>query len=310
MKYEKDLVSVVIPTYKRSDMLCRAIESILNQTYKHIECIVVNDNNPGDDYSQILYKKLDVYKSDKRFKFIEQKTHRNGAVARNVGIYASKGEYIAFLDDDDYWESNKAEAQIAILEKLPDEWGAVSCLMKLYRDGKVFSAPCPYKDGMIHFEVLSRLISMGTGSLIIRRQALDDTGYFDENLLRYQDPQLFSYLAEKYKIKLLKRYLHNRDIDDSQNRPSIQKISVLHEAFFESVAPQFARMSKRKVEQVKAIYELDKFSVYWHCGERIKALRFLAGAFKYPKVALLSTERIVNRFRSRYFIESRMEKYK
>ena len=138
MSYLKGLVSVVIPTYKRSEMLQRAIESVLGQTYENIECIVVNDNNPGDDFSQILYGTIDKFKDDKRFHFLEQKIHKNGAAARNVGIRYAHGEYIAFLDDDDFWDIEKIEEQVAVLNNLPSDYGAVSCLMRLYRKGKIY----------------------------------------------------------------------------------------------------------------------------------------------------------------------------
>ena len=309
MKYIDGLLSVIIPTYRRSEMLYRAIESVLDQTYRNIECIVVNDNNPGDDYSQVLYEQLAKYKSNDHFKFIEQEAHKNGAAARNEGIKAAKGEYIAFLDDDDFWDKTKAEVQISILKTLPEDWGAVSCLMKLYKDGKVIAAPRPYKDGAIHFEVLTRCVSLGTGSLIIRRRALDKTGYFDENLKRYQDPQLFSCLTEQYKVKLVKRYLHNRDVDDTQNRPSLENINAYHDAFFISVAPQFEKMQKNRKKQVEAIYNLDKASVYWRNGKKLQAIRFLFEIFRYPISARCASKRIFNKIMERRFISNRLKRY-
>lgn len=309
MNYTNGLLSVIIPTYRRSDMLYRAIESVLNQTYNNIECIVVNDNDPGDEYSKTLYQNLDKYKEDCRLIFLEQEHHINGAAARNVGIRAAKGEYIAFLDDDDFWDSIKAEVQISVLKRLSDEWGAVSCLMRFYKNGKVVSATRPYKDGYIHFDVLTRCISMGTGSLIIRRYALDETGYFDVNLRRYQDPQLFSCLTEKYKVKLVKRYLHNRDVDDAQNRPSLENINAFHDAFFRSVAPQFERMQKNRKKQVEAIYGLDKASVYWRNGERLQALKFLFEIVRYPISARCASKRIFKKVMERKFIHNRLNKY-
>lgn len=310
MSYIEGLLSVVIPTYRRSDMLYRAVDSVLQQTYRDVECIVVNDNNPGDEYSQVLYRQLEKYKENVHFHFIEQEKHINGAAARNVGIRAARGEYIAFLDDDDFWDNSKAEVQIGVLKTLPEDWGAVSCLMKLYKNGKVISALRPYKDGSIHFEVLTRCISMGTGSLIIRRRALDETGYFDESLRRYQDPQLFSFLTEKYKVKLIKRYLHNRDIDDAQNRPSIGNINEYHDAFFVSVAPQLDRLPKNKAKQVEAIYNLDKASVYWRNGKRKQTIIFLFGILRHPQAALYAIRRVYNKILERQFIAYRLRKHK
>lgn len=309
MSYVKGMVSVVIPTYKRSEMLQRAIESVLEQTYDDIECIVVNDNNPMDEFSQVLYEKIGKYKSDKRFHFIEQEVHKNGAAARNVGIQYAHGEYIAFLDDDDFWDIEKIEEQVAVLNDLPSDYGAVSCLMRLYRRGKIYSANYPYKDGYIHYEILARIISMGTGSLLIRREALDNAGYFDENLRRFQDPQLFSCLTEKYKVKLIKKYLHNRDVDDAQNRPTIDTINKYQEDFFKSVAPQLERMPRNKVMVLKTLYCFDKAPIYWRSGEKKQAIMFVLGLLKSPQSAILAFKRIWRKFRNSKAIETRLEKY-
>lgn len=309
MEYVKGLVSIVIPTFRRSDMLSRAIESVLNQTYRCVECIVVNDNNPGDEFSRVLYSMLDKYSGDERFRFVEQEVHKNGAAARNAGIKVAKGEYIAFLDDDDFWDANKVEVQVSVLNKLSEDWGAVSCLMRFYRKGELYSANVPYKDGAIHFEVLTRSISMGTGSLIIRRKALDKTGYFDENLRRYQDPQLFSCLTEQYKVKLIKRYLHNRDVDDAQNRPTIKTINEFQDAFFLSVTPQFNRMSKRRTNIVKTIYIFEKAPIYWRSGDKLNALKCAIGVCKYPETLFIAIKRTLDRYKSRIFIDCRIKKY-
>lgn len=292
MTYIKALLSVVIPTYKRSDMLCRAIDSVLNQTYIKVECIVVNDNTPGDEYSQILYSMLEKYKDDERFCFVEQEVHKNGAAARNAGIKVANGEYIAFLDDDDYWDKEKAEVQIKELEVLPEDWGAASCLMMLHNKGKVVMANLPYRDGYIYFDVLTRRTSMGTGSLIIRRTALDDTGYFDENLRRFQDPQLFSCLTEKYKIKLVKRYLHHRDIDDAQNRPTIATIKALQEDFYNSISDQLGRLPEKKVKVLKTIYDFDMVPLYWRGGEMYESIKRIFAVLKYPNSLKLAFERV------------------
>lgn len=98
-----DLVSVVIPTYNRSKELKRALESVLSQTYKNFEVIVV-DNNSTDSTDAML-KDL----NDQRIRLL--KINNNGVIAasRNLGINASSGKWIAFLDSDDWWYSNKLE---------------------------------------------------------------------------------------------------------------------------------------------------------------------------------------------------------
>ena len=95
-KYIDGLVSVVMPTYKRSEKLFRAIDSVLNQSYRNLELLLVNDNDPNDDNTKLLKKRVEKYKNDPIFHLILQERHINGAVARNVGINNAKGEYIAF----------------------------------------------------------------------------------------------------------------------------------------------------------------------------------------------------------------------
>ena len=86
MDYIEDLISVVMPTYKRSEKLSRAIESVLEQSYRNIELLLVNDNEPDDEYTKELKRQLIKYEKDPRFHLVIQEKHINGAAARNVGI--------------------------------------------------------------------------------------------------------------------------------------------------------------------------------------------------------------------------------
>ena len=115
-KYVKDLISVVIPTYRRPEKLKRAIMSALGQTYNFVEVLVVNDNENDDEFTAEV-KEIIAGIEDDRLKLIFQERHINGAAARNAGIRAAIGEYIAFLDDDDYWDEDKLEVQYNALKK-------------------------------------------------------------------------------------------------------------------------------------------------------------------------------------------------
>lgn len=111
MKNE-NMVSVIIPTYNRAHCITDAVESVLNQTYKNYEIIVVDDGST--DGTQNL---LNLYLS--KIKYIYQK-NSGVSSARNKGIREAKGEYIAFLDSDDYWEPYKLELQVNCIEYLKD----------------------------------------------------------------------------------------------------------------------------------------------------------------------------------------------
>ena len=98
---DQPLVSVIIPTYKRSDFLCTTIDSVLAQTYPNIEIIVVDDNGLGTTFQQATEKRLLPYIRMKQINYICHEVNKNGSAARNTGFRASHCEYINFLDDDD-----------------------------------------------------------------------------------------------------------------------------------------------------------------------------------------------------------------
>ena len=97
------MVTVIITTYKRPDFIERAINSVLNQTYSDIQLIVVDDNDSASDERKLMKKIMDKYSDDSRVTYIKHLKNMNGAVARNTGIKAARGEYITFLDDDDFF---------------------------------------------------------------------------------------------------------------------------------------------------------------------------------------------------------------
>lgn len=113
----EDLVSIIIPTYKRPGMLDRAIKSCLEQTYKNIEILVVDDNNKDSDGRKETALFMKKYENNKQIKYIKRKQNGGGAEARNEGISKAKGTYIAFLDDDDYFFKDKIEKQLAFMQK-------------------------------------------------------------------------------------------------------------------------------------------------------------------------------------------------
>lgn len=106
------LVSVVITTYKRSlEKLQRAVESVVNQSYKNIEIIVVNDYPEDRKKCSDIQQMLKKYNESLIF-YTEPLKNSGACAARNLGISYAKGEYISFLDDDDYWLENKIETQL------------------------------------------------------------------------------------------------------------------------------------------------------------------------------------------------------
>jgi len=233
-KYIKDLVSVIIPTFKRSDMLERAIKSVLQQTYTKIEVLVINDNEPNDEWTIMTRNRITLL-DDPRIRFIIQEKHINGAAARNFGINQAKGEYISFLDDDDYFEEEKISIQLDVLRALSKDFGGVSCLFKKVSNNKHLYSSLPYKDGNIYKEIMNLNTDVTTCSLLLRHECIDAAGYFDETLSRHQDIQFLTQFTYKFKIKLIKKYLVNIDISDTQNRPDFTKLKNAKKCVYESI---------------------------------------------------------------------------
>lgn len=201
MESKVPLVSVVIPTYKRPDKLPRAINSVLNQTIKDIEVIVVDDNNPDTDGRLMTEKIMSEYRSNPRVHYLKHPFNKNGSAARNTGAKASKSRYIAFLDDDDEFLTNKIELQIKCLSNKGEDWAV--CYSKYYTK-KENSRPVASREnseGNLYFEALSQKICLAAGSnLLVKRTAFEEVGGFDESFVRNQDHELLTKLLKRFKI--------------------------------------------------------------------------------------------------------------
>ena len=296
MDYLEGLVSVILPTYKRSIKLERAIESVLNQTYQNLELFLVNDNDNEDSFTKDLLKRVEKYKTDSRFHLVFQDRHRNGAVARNVGIKLSRGEYIAFLDDDDWWKQNKIERQVDVLNKLDSSWGAVSCKYVLYDDqNRVVRKTKKYRSGLIYKDILRLTTDVATSTLLVRRKALDESGLFDEDLLRHQDLQLLVCLTSKFKLLQINEYLHCCDISDAQNRLNGDKLIEAKAAFFKSVDKQMKMLTKSEQRCIYAMNDFEVGYVFLKNKEFRKGFRYILHVFKSPHAFLLTIKKVFGR---------------
>jgi len=106
-------VSVIMPYYKNRKYVKKSILSVLNQSFKNLELIIIFDDTNDEDLKFLnSYKKI-----DKRIRIIQNKKNIGAGLSRNSGIEISKGQYISFLDSDDFWHKNKLKTQINIMKK-------------------------------------------------------------------------------------------------------------------------------------------------------------------------------------------------
>ena len=243
-------VTCVIPSYKRCDTVTRAIDSVLAQTYRNIEVCLVDDNVPGDEYSQRLREALKKYDGDPRVRYITQEKHINGAVARNVGIKAATGEYIGFLDDDDEWLPEKIESQMKVLQA-DSSLDAVTVLWKLYEDGREIRRCVPYSAENLQFKILLRSATVFMPTVLIKKSAIEKFGGFDGYLLRHQDLQFFVDSLQESKYAVLNEYHVVVHTDSKINRPDVEKLIKAKKAFFKSIEGVLKKYSKHDQRRIR-----------------------------------------------------------
>ncbi|MCK5345215.1 MAG: glycosyltransferase, partial [Candidatus Heimdallarchaeota archaeon] len=195
------LVSVIIPTYNSERFIVSAVDSVLAQTYKKIEIIVVDDGSTDQTSN-----KLKPYLH--KIKYIK-KQNGGASSARNKGIINSCGEYIAFLDADDLWRKEKVEKQISIFAKNPDI-GLVYC------DSATFDG-----NGVIH-PSLKKIVETPTGevmmdmvihnflnnsSVLVKKSCFDIVGLWNEKLINGNDYDMWLRVAAHTKFDFVDQVL-------------------------------------------------------------------------------------------------------
>lgn len=187
------LVSVVIPTRNRKELLRRALNSVFAQTYTRLQIIVVDD--ASTDGTEAMVRAL----GDSRLHYLRHSSSRGGAAARNTGIRAATGAVIGFLDDDDEWEAEKVFEQLKLLH----QYDAVICASTISGNlshvaGKRTVDLQDLREG--------RFTAGGTGVLMVSSDVARAT-LFDESLPRYQDWDFFIRIAQQRQIGYLNKPL-------------------------------------------------------------------------------------------------------
>lgn len=196
MKYNKT-VSIIIPTFNRNlNYLSRAINSIKQQTYKHYEIIVVDDNICKSNYS-LNIEKYCIYHD---LIYIRTKGKEGANKARNIGAHYSKGDYLAFLDDDDIWLPDKLEKQLANFSDnigmvYSNGYVATSISQQLYTKPSNFVSK-----GNLYRLLLYNYIGP-TVAALIKKECFFAVGMFDETMPAKQDYDLWIRIVKKFEIK-------------------------------------------------------------------------------------------------------------
>ena len=171
------LVSVIVPVYNSSKYIEKCITSIINQTYKNMEIIIINDNSTDNSLDII-----NQYK-DKRIKLINLKKTKGVANARNEGIKKSKGNYICYLDSDDYISEDKIEKQIKFMEENNVIFSFTNFIY-LKESGKKHYAKVPKK---LNYKSALKNTAILTSTVILNMDKLKKEDIFMPNIKKGQD---------------------------------------------------------------------------------------------------------------------------
>ena len=234
-------VSVVIPTYRRPVELKRALESVLTQDFTNIEVLVVDDNPPGTPGREDTTRLLESLEGP--LVYIRTEGSLGGAGARNVGIEAARGEYVAFLDDDDQWLPGKLRRQMELMESLPlsvcsvdtgffeiDETRGTKKQVKPALRGKIFDELLVKHKGR----------APKLSSMLCRTRALREIGGFDASLPARQDLDLYLRLARNYSFEFIEdplviKYVHENDRITANVTSKIRAFDL----FYQKYRPDF-----------------------------------------------------------------------
>jgi len=263
-------VSIICPSYNRQDLLSRAMRSVLDQTYEDFELIVIDDASTDD-----TEKVVGSFK-DERIRYIRLEKNMGAGAARNKGIKASRGKYIAFQDSDDEWLPEKLDKQVVILGSGSQDFGVVyTDMFFLLQDGETryWHSPTIKRGRLIDPERTEyQVFMLGILSVLVKRCCFDEVGFFDERFPALEDLELFIRLSMRYDFyhikKPLVKYYETKGIS-SNRKGHIAARSLLLDKYYDEIKKNKRFLSNQ--------YFL--ISKYLHsCGDIVEGRRYLLKA--------------------------------
>jgi len=189
------LVSVIIPTYNRADLVRQAVASVKAQTFRDFEIVVADDGSTDGTYEALA--------AGPEFRVLRHSRRQGVAAARNTGIAAARGEWLAFLDSDDLWLPDKLARQLSCLEGRPE---LLICQTDetWVRRGVRVNKPAAHRKaaGQIFLPSLERCM-ISPSAVMLHRRLLQDHGAFDAALPAAEDYDLWLRLTWRYEVGLV-----------------------------------------------------------------------------------------------------------
>lgn len=193
--HDTPIVSVVIPAFNREWVLANAIQSVLGQSFRQLEIIVVDDGS-GDGTAETVFR---IAQSEPRIRMIRHEVNRGAQAARNTGIRAALGDWIAFLDSDDTWLSSSLEVRMAAARSRNVQVVHSPCFVLRVGGGEQETFEVPPLSGDVYRQLLR-----GAGplfqALLVSAKALRTIGGLDEAIVAYQEWDTAIRLAQRFEF--------------------------------------------------------------------------------------------------------------
>ena len=215
--------SVIVPLYNKAPYVRKALDSIVSQSFTDWECIIVDDGST--DNSAAVCEEYTIHHTPYTIHLLRQ-PNSGVAAARNNGVAKSKGEYVCFLDADDWWEPTFLEEMSQLIDAYPDA-GLYGCDYFYVKNGKKKIYPKDTEGYIDYCKVYTHCGAMPIhpNGAIIPRKVFDEIGGFDSSIKMGEDFILFMQIVLKYKVAFLNKQLvtFNQDAD-----PTWRAITKLH----------------------------------------------------------------------------------
>lgn len=207
------LVTAIIPAYERPRRTERAIQSVVDQSYSPIELIVVDDHSTPSLRDSISLE----YESLYDFQLIEHDTNKGANAARNTGIKAASGEYIAFLDSDDKWKPEKIARQFSQFRDAPDSVGLVyTGVRQIDSAGRTNAMNYPEIEGAVPKQLLTDNFIGTFSCVMVRSSVFESIDYLDERFPSWQDWEFYLRLTQEYEVRAVPEPLVDRHNEGDQ----------------------------------------------------------------------------------------------
>ena len=241
------LVSIIIPVYNSKNTIESVLKSLLNQSYKKFEIILINDGST--DASEQIIREFVCLNKMQNLRYFYQ-LNKGVSSARNFGLKKALGDYIMFLDSDDFWVKDKIKIQLEIFERNPqiDFLGA-------NRDGLKISSFLGKKFNKVNFisdKLLMYKNFFMTSTVAFKREIISEIGFFDESMSYSEDWEYFLRIAYKYNC-----YLYNESLVNSV----INKPAYGHSG----LSSNLWEMEKGELKTFKLGYKLNIVGLFEYC---------------------------------------------